>query len=299
VTIAGPPDVAREIAAALEQSDLRALRVELVSPLRERKGIRFAYRVDCEDGRIVKLRHFGDVEAARAHLALRDGLEDAFAPALARSGAVVLEEWIDGVALSAHGAEQRSEEAGALLGRLHARPLGPAVEATCSTERWRAGAESDLRILAQATALAAAEVRALGAELARRDPGSASTALLHKDFCAENMLLDGRGRLRVIDNEQLEIGPAGFDLGRTFHRWPMPPDVWARFVRGYRSTAPEDPGATGFWRLVAALVGARVFFERMPERLDASVALLRRMADGHTLEHAAPAPRALGRAAGA
>ena len=289
MTIAGPPEVSREIAEALERHQVQCRRIELVSPLRERKGIRFAYRVDTADGGTVKLRHFGAAADARAHLELRAGLEEAFAPALARSGAVLFEAWIDGVALTELDAEARSEEAGALLGRLHARPLGPGVEPACATRRWRAGAESDVEILRRAGSLAPGEAATLLAELSRCDPGTARVALIHKDFCAENMLVDGLGRLRVIDNEQLEIGPAGFDLGRTFHRWPMSAAAWAGFVRGYRSSSSpsSDPEATGFWRMVAALVGGRVFLERAPERLDATLALLRRFVAGQDLDGAA------------
>jgi aminoglycoside phosphotransferase (APT) family kinase protein len=288
VTIAGPPEVALAIAQTIARRGLRCRRVELVSPLREQKGVRFAYRVDTEDGTTVKLRHFGSPAAARAHLRLRRGLEDAFAPALGASGAVVLEAWVDGDALSDRQAEARAAEAGALLGRLHARPLAAGVPAQCDTARWRAGAESDLAILAGAGALPADVVAALHGELARRDPGDARAVLLHKDFCAENMLIDGHGRLRVIDNEQLEIGPAGFDLGRTYHRWPMSDPTWQSFVHGYRSAAPSAPCDVGFWRIVAALIGARVFLQRIPARLPASLALLRRLAAGDDLADATP-----------
>jgi Ser/Thr protein kinase RdoA (MazF antagonist) len=284
VTIAGPPEVTREIADALRGLRVGARRIELVSPLRERKGIRFAFRVDTDDDRTVKLRHFGTAAAARSHLELRADLEDAFAPAFALWGAVVFEEWIDGTELTDLDPEIRCHEAGALLGRLHGVPLGPGVAATCETRRSRAAAESDLAILDRAACLSSAESAALRRLLERYDPGTARVALIHKDFCAENMLVDRSGRLRVIDNEQIEIAPADFDLGRTFHRWPMSEQGWARFVDGYRSSAPADPGAIGFWRIAATLVGARVFLERIPERLDASLALLRRFAAGRDLE---------------
>lgn len=284
MTIAGPPDVARDIAEAILQRGLDVRRVDLVSPLKERKGIRLAYRVDTSDGATVKLRHFGTADDARSHLALRTALEEAFAPALGRIGAVVLEEWIEGTELLDLEPESRCAEAGRLLGRLHARPLGAGVAPTHRTDSWRAAAESDLAILDQSRCLSPAESSALQSELARHDPGTARPALIHKDFCAENMLVDGLGRLRVIDNEQIDIAPAGFDLGRTFHRWPMSEEGWSAFRGGYLSTADSDPGATGFWRIAAALVGARVFLERIPERLDASLALLRRFTGGCDLD---------------
>ncbi len=281
--IAAPVERARDIAAALKQHGLRPRRVVLISPLQERKGRHFAYRVDTEDGCMVKVRHFGKPEEARRLLELRAGLEEAFAPALAQYGPVLIEQWLEGMPLSELDAEDRAEDAGALLGRLHAKPLGPDVPAIRSTRTWTEGAESDLEILARAGKLAPGEAASLRAEMLQRDPGVARAALIHQDFCAENMLIDTRGRLRVIDNEQLAIAPAGFDLGRTFHRWPMSDAAWMRFRRGYRSSAPAEPEAIGFWRIVAALVGARVFLERIPARLEASLALLRRFTEGKSL----------------
>jgi aminoglycoside phosphotransferase (APT) family kinase protein len=210
-----------EIAAALAHFAITPRRVVLISPLRERKGSRYSYRVDAQDGRVVKLRQLNSSERARRLLQLRTGLEAAFAPALAHHGRVLLEEWIDGAALSDADAAARAEEAGALLGRLHATALDSAAHTTRSTSERSAEALSNLEILYAAGQLAPSVAAALRAEIARRDPGTARAVLIHLDFCAENMLIDTRGRLRVIDNELLMIAPAGFDLGRTFDRWPM------------------------------------------------------------------------------
>ena len=167
--------------------------------------------------------------------------------------------------------------------RLHARALDADEPATFGTAEWSARALSDLEILSRAGKLARAESAALQAAIQQRDPSTARAALTHNDFCAENMLIDTRGHLRVIDNERLAIAPAGFDVGRTFDRWPMSEDAWACFRRGYRSSAPADVEALGFWKIVAALVGARVRYQRSPERLDAALALLRRFAAGRSL----------------
>jgi len=56
-----------------------------------------------------------------------------------------------------------------------------------------------------------------------------------------------------------------------------------RFRRGYRSSVPAEPEAVGFWKIVAALLGARIRYERSPARLEASLALLRRFAAGNSL----------------
>ncbi|MGH3054371.1 MAG: phosphotransferase family protein, partial [Gaiellaceae bacterium] len=171
-------------------------------------------------------------------------------------------------------------DAGALLGRLHASALAADVPSTCSTRTWCDDANADLEILCNAGKLTAAEAAALRAEILRRDPETAGAALVHTDFCAENMLIDTRGCLRVIDNERLSIEPPGYDLGRTFDRWPMSAAAWQRFRGGYRSSAPAEPQSIGFWKIVVALVGARIRFKYTPARLGASLVLLRRLAAG-------------------
>jgi Ser/Thr protein kinase RdoA (MazF antagonist) len=269
-----------DVRAALVRHGFAPCRAALLSPLGERKGRRCAYRVETEDGRVVKARLFESPEEARRVLALRAGLERAFAPALARDGAVVLEEWIDGAPLRERDWEAWVEPAGALLGRLHAHPLPPDAPAASPTRPWIESATSDLEMLGAAGRLACAEAGRLRAAIRERDPGTSRTALAHLDFCADNMVIDVHGRLRVIDNEMLAVRPPGFDLARTFHLWPMAPDTWARFRRGYRSAAPAEPEAAAFWRLVAALQGARIFLALSPTRSAACVALLRRLLAG-------------------
>lgn len=278
-----PADVTPEIETALDRLGLRARRLVLVSPLARNKGRRCAYRLEADDGRTLKVRQLDTAEQARHLVELRAGLEEAFAPVLARYGCVLLEEWIEGIQLTELDAEARAADAGALLGRLHARALGPDAPATLRTRTWVERAMSDLEILAGAQKLGSREVAALRAEIVRHDPGAVRACLVHMDFCAENMLIDAGGQLRVIDNELLAIAPAGFDLGRTFDRWPMSAAAWGRFRRGYRSSAAAEVEAIGFWKILAALMGARVRFQRAPARLDAALALLRRFIEGEGL----------------
>lgn len=263
------------IRAALGRHGLAPRRIVLISPLGERKGRRLAYRVETTDGQIVKAREFECEGEAHRVVELRAGLEEAFAPVLARYGAVLIEEWIEGVPLIGLDWESWVADAGALFGRLHAS--APREPATVSTRAWVEAADSDLLKLVAAGALDTEDASRVRAGIRRHDPGVARTSLVHMDFCADNMLIDATGRLRVIDNEQFAISPAGLDLGRTFHLWPMTAGTWRRFDRAYRSSAPAAPAATEFWRLIATLLGARVFLNRSPARLDASLALLRRL----------------------
>lgn len=258
-----------EIADTLRHAHIRARHIMLVSPLGEAKGRRLAYRVEDEAGHVVKLRQFESEAAARTVFELRAGLEPAFAPALQRYGGVIVEAWIDGRALSADEAAARAHEAGALLGRLHTRPLAADTATTTSTAPWREGVESDLALLEAAAALPAAVVSRLLEIVRLEDPGSEPAARIHLDFCADNMILDAQGALRVIDNEQLTVDSTGLDLARTFCHWPMPDPAWERFGAGYRSAAPAVPRAGAFWRIVAAALGARLYLQRglpLPER---------------------------------
>lgn len=263
-----------EVGAALSAEGIRARSVVLISPLAATKGRRLAYRVDTDGGRTVKARHFESDDEARRLCELAATLGPAFATVLARHGSVVLEEWIEGEPLAGGVAEARVEEAGALLGALHAASLGPGVPERCVSAPWVQAAESDLGILAGADWLAGEEANSLLAEIRRLDPGSGRSALIHRDFCVENLLVDAQGRLRVIDNEWLMIGPAEWDLGRTRHRWPMSEAAWERF-RGAYSAAAGAPEAPRFWALVATAFGARACHQVDPPRLDPALALLR------------------------
>jgi hypothetical protein len=266
-----------EIRAALASYGFETRRIELVSPLRERKGLRMAYRAEGADGRVIKARHCTSEDEARTLLELRAALEPAFAPVVARHGCVLLEEWIEGEPIAPERAESRAEEAGELLGRLHTTELPRDTAATCSTERWRWNGHSDIELLARADALAGADAERLVARLDREDPREARVSLVHRDFCGENMVVDSRGRLRLIDNERVGIDASGFDLGWTFHRWPMSSRAWSRFLGAYRKVAPSTE-ALAFWQIAAALTCSRVFLQRMPERLPESLARLRRFA---------------------
>jgi hypothetical protein len=269
-----------EIDDALRHAGIRARHIALVSPMGEAKGRRLAYRVEDEAGRAVKLRQFETEAAARMVFELRAGLEPAFAPALRRHGCVIVEAWIEGRALDADEAAARAYEAGALLGRLHACPLPTGAAATARTAPWRDGVESDLAMLAAAGVLPSGVVSSLLQAVGLADPRSAPAARIHLDFCADNMILDAQGALRVIDNEQLTVDSAGLDLARSFCHWPMPHPTWERFGAGYRAAAPGVPAAPAFWRIVAAALGARVYLQRNSPLLARPLEVLRRCAAG-------------------
>jgi hypothetical protein len=264
MTTAAP--VAEDLADALGQLGLRARSLVPISPPGDGKRGRCAYRAKLADGRTLKLRRLESAETAEQLVALRARLESAFAPVISRHGAVLIEEWIEGVPLSAAAAGPHLEAAGALLARHHLTDASGAP-GVLETREWRALAEHQLESLAARGALAPGVVTSLRDELRRSDPGRAPAVLIHRDFCPENMLIDAAGNIRVFDNEWQALGPAGFDLGCTFSRWPMAEASQAAFAGAYRAAGGADPGPLSFWRIAAILWRARLRERRPPEWL--------------------------------
>lgn len=279
---AEPPQVIAEIAAALREAGLGRCRLLPLSRFQGTKRGRYTFLAESEGGSRVKARHLATTEAARELERLRRGLEPAFAPVLGRHGPVLLERWVEGRQLDADDADARAEEAGALLGRLHVRPLEIAAPPQQSTAGYLATAEADLGQLRKAERLSGDEADLLLSALGRLDPGAFRSVLVHRDFCAENLLIDSADRLAVIDNEWFEVGAAGFDLGRTFHRWPMSEATWKRFLAGYGSTG-ADPEPLDFWMIASTLFGARVYLRVSPGELPPLLELLRQLSEGRRL----------------
>ena len=254
-------------AALLERERVAEAKLTLISPMGELKRRHLCWLAEAPGVRL-KLRRMDDEAEAARLCELSDAMPPAFVRPLGHHGAVVFEPWIEGVEPGGDG--DWIEQAGAELGRLH-----EAAEGTVDTSQWAATAAADVAVLADLGAIDADEAATLAGLVADEDPGSARAALLHRDFCPENFLIDREGALVIFDNEWLLHGPAGVDLGRTFHRWPMPAAQRERFLAGYTAVAGE-PSDPGYWALVADLFGARVLCQRaLNEELAPLLAALR------------------------
>lgn len=228
---------------------------------------RATFRLVFADGRVVKGRRFGGPGAAARMVDIARALALPRLPrVLARRGVAVLKEWIAGSALDASAATpDLLRSCGALLAAIHRVPSGDGA--------WRAGA-LPLRDRTTATVAGLARLEALGwltAGEARRllklveagAPRTAELGFIHRDFCAENIVLGPGGELYVVDNETLAYDAYDFDLARTRYRWPMGAAAWAAFEQGYG--ASRDLGsyrAHATWWAVAVLVEAALFRHR-------------------------------------
>jgi thiamine kinase-like enzyme len=272
-----------EIANALERAGLRARSVRALARIQPAASGRAVYRIDLEAGCTIKARRLNDEATARRLFEIRRELPAAFAPAICRHGSVLLEEWIDGEELGdACPSNAQLAEAGALLAQLHARSelAGAALHAWSSTRDWREQSEQGLESLVAAEALDLQAARGIGAALARLDPQRALVGLVHSDFCGENMLIDGSGRLRVIDNERLRVDALGFDVGRSWYRWSLPPPAWEIFQSAYAARMPfsEPLENLGFWSLVVVVKSAVLRLRVDPARAQVPLTRLRAMA---------------------
>ena len=225
---------------------------------------RRAFRLEYADGRVLKGRSFKDSSEAAQFVELTRGLDEAWFPrTIACADAAVLTAWIHGRPLAPSDCTPaRVESCGRLLGQLHAIPLGSSQRQCAS-----AAAVPDLSTLRQDAdelvfhgILARAQAAAAVAIAADQEPARRDVGLVHDDFCAENMIIDGDGRVWIVDNEGLDLGAFDFDLARTWYRWPLPPALREAFYRGYAEHRPVASFRAHFWFwAVSVLIGSAVF----------------------------------------
>jgi Ser/Thr protein kinase RdoA (MazF antagonist) len=273
-TDAGDAAVAAEARAreAILRHGARPLSLKSIGafPGLKRAG-RYCFRVECEDGVVLKAREIGDVGESRALAEHRAGLDPAFVPILRLDGSVLVEAWVEGIAVDLATATDRAEAIGALLGGAHSSTLVPGET---STAAYLEEAHADIARLGEDGSLDAAECVAIEGLIAALDPESFRPVLVHRDYCPENFVVDPAGELHVVDNEWFEPGAAGFDLNRSFNRWPMSAAVRSRFLAGYGRLA-EVPGSLEFWNAVEALSSARIYRRVAPPRAEPFLATLR------------------------
>lgn len=272
-----------DIAQVLAQNGLcaREIRTLTVTPDPERP--RATFRVELDSGAIVKARRLESPEAARTQHELRTAMPPAFATVLARSGAVLIEEWVDGQPVPQEiPGEPTLREAGRLLASLHAVPrVGDRVlPYAVSTARLSAYVVSRLEYFRDVGLLDDGTMGALCTILEVNDPGAARCSLTHQDFCGENTVIDRAGRLRVIDNERAGFDFVALDLARTWYRWGLQDAGWDRFCAAYLTAGGSDTASSGapFCRVAGVTVSAWVRLRSAHPALGMPVQVLRRLA---------------------
>ena len=259
---------ADDIVAAVAAFGERPRNIVPLHPTAAPTRPRASFRVEVEAGHSIKARRMESEAAAARQQELRAGLPAAFAPVLARLGAILIEGWIEGRPLDTVAASlPLIRQAGALLAALHALPgaAGKPLLFRAEVTGLRDDTLSALAALADAGALDEATAGALATIVAATAPGDSRHSLIHTDFCAENLVVDAAGRLFVVDNEHFRFGPPGMDLARTWYRsgWHDGnrfAGEWAAFRRSYEAAGGDREAFLHepFWRIAAATVSARL-----------------------------------------
>jgi len=243
--------------------------VTSMSRVRPDDAVRGTVRVTLADGRQVKLRRAASEAHARDVATLLEALDEPALPrALFVSGRVLVEPWIAGVPLDGHPAPVPHARAlGALLGRVHSARVAGRTPAspTASTDAVRARFERHVADLADAGVLGPADADGARALVAAMLPARADVGVVHRDLCAENVVVTPAGLDVVVDNESMRVGELDGDLARTFARWPMDAASRAAFLAGYAThrdpaTALRDERA---WRTLAVTKSLHVRVVRL------------------------------------
>jgi Ser/Thr protein kinase RdoA (MazF antagonist) len=254
-------------------------RVALVTPLPSRgepasSTGRAAFRVEYGDGLVMKARRHRDLETAQRVLALRQFVGERHLPAMvATEGLCHLTEWITGETRLPDDRDILTG-AGAILGRMHQVDLPAETERYLFEYRhWEDRNRRNARQLMEAGALNGAEVETLLGRLEREAPTHAEGTVIHADLAPENLVVTPTGKLKLVDNENLAVDAPGFDLARTWYRWPMNAMRSAAFLDGYLRYADPSPFLefSEFWTMVVLLEAAH--FRVLRDTADATVPL--------------------------
>jgi Ser/Thr protein kinase RdoA (MazF antagonist) len=225
-----------------------------------------SFRLELASGRVVKGRRVETPEQARriAELLPRLGTRH-FPRALARHGSALLETWVPGTDLARVPADPSlHRRCGRILGAIHRAPVPDETAATVpGAGRRLALAERQLARLVELGVLPEASSRQALRHLRDGAPDRVAVGVIHRDFCAENIVLTPRRGFYVVDNETIRVDAPELDLARTWYRWPMTMLQREAFLAGYRTR--RDPSEFlrhfPFWA-IAVLVDTALFRTR-------------------------------------
>lgn len=254
------PDLAALVAAL----DSPLIAATAVTGLPARALGRATFRLTLADGRVLKGRRLDAVaDAERIHAVVAALGRPELPRVVARGGAALLEEWLDGAPLGrAVPAAGFVARCGGLLGAIHATPADPARwgAGAAPPGRYRAGLAWSLDGLVADGVLRAAVAAELRALADAHLPAAVATGFVHRDFCGENIVRGPGGRPRVVDSGNVGVDAYDLDLARTWYRWRLPAAARRAFETGYgeRRDLGSYRAHFAFWA-VAVLADAALF----------------------------------------
>lgn len=262
MTTSGAPatSLPTDLASVVAEVGVPLRAVALVTPLRSARLDRGCFRLTFADGRVLKGRHVESVERADRLEALTARLDPrSFPPVLARRGRALLTAWVDGTPLDrVRPSPAVLDACGGLQAAVHRIVVEPRAEWRRRPADWPVRLASSLRVLVDAAGLGSAEARQAEALAVGYAPPRASLGLCHGDLCPENVVLARDGRVVVVDNDSIAVDAYGFDLARTWYRWPMSDAQARRYMRGYGPAEHLDEVEAHFvhWAVVVVVEAA-------------------------------------------
>jgi hypothetical protein len=199
-------------------------------------GLRGSFRVTLADGQTLKARRLrtpSDVERVTRLSSILDS--QFFPPIIAHRGCGVLTRWIPGVSM--HSDDWTSTDL-RMCGRVHAAIHRLPVTADLAPLR-RAPVRSEQRLeqllgeLVTRRAIDVDHANAVQYLTGVTAPPTQSTAVCHRDFCGDNIIISAAGHVCVVDNETIAIDSPEYDLARTWYRWPMTANQQRAYADGY------------------------------------------------------------------
>lgn len=249
-----------------------------------------AFRLRFADGRILKGQHCASAQRAALVQEIAQHAHRILPAVVARSGAVLLTEWIDGQCLdSAAWLPDLLARCGAVQGILHSIPLAPehhrshrgVLEHCCTRLHRHLGTLVDAGILQTDEAPVILDLAMRGL------PSRCTVGYVHGDFCHENLVVQPSGDIGVIDHETLDVNAHDFDLGRTWYRWPLQMAQRQAYLDGYRQHRCTDDFVQHFpfWAISGVVAGAAFRLRKKPDAASVPVGRLRALV--RTLESGA------------
>jgi hypothetical protein len=248
-------------------------------------GGRACFRLQLDNGQILKGRHYGSAERCREVVSLYGFLEGLpFGKVLASSGQSTVEQWIEGTSLDSHEIPRAQFDSLVnLLGILHIRPVVP--DDWCGNARTLDdhlnSVSKKLCVLAKHDCLRDLQAVELKRLVESHLPVHADTGLIHMDFHPRNMVLGQDRKIWIVDNELLRLGIIDLDVARSWRLWPMTPEQREQFGRTYGKLRDLDNFLSHqvFWAIIT-LVGSAHYHLRLGRPIQHYLHAMQRILDG-------------------
>lgn len=260
----------------------------LPSPVHDHR----TYRVTLADGRMVKARRLASSTDVQRVVLLRSDLpDDRFSRIVAANGAVLLEEWVVGRALTPADTEDHLllRWCGEALAAAHVAPVPRHVPGSWPLNAQQHLVETRFHLgeLVRARSLSRRAAGALSNRAGRHVPRNVKPGIVHRDLWWGNVVATTAHGWRVIDNETLDIAAPELDLARTRYAWPMSDPAWAALIEGYATHCDPSRYAShaAFWDLVVVAEAAAYRRAARTRGVNRPLALLRAMAEDASDDH--------------